>query len=269
MATTPSFKLLAVVAVDSAQRVRCQQPHCGHSVYARIHIVEEDDQLLVLGADCFAKRYGEARAAAFTGSGSSGGRILTDEERELLLTNTRVLLAKFEAERQRELELAEAKCQKELELADAKLVALREKFTAGQALLGSPDPQSPDPWQRPLIDSEPMPSEVIQLPAWAGLKKPNSSFFAYDMGNGHCWVLMQSASHTGCFIAPAPSPFESWDEALPASLGSVDFEREVYASDSNINDLVAWFRLRRPKGSRIDSDAAAIQKFALSLQTST
>ncbi len=83
------------------------------------------------------------------------------------------------------------------------------------------------------------------------------------MGNGQCWVLIQSASHTGCFIAPAPTPFEGWDEALPLSLGKVDAEREVYVSDRSINELVGWFAPRQKVGTRIDSDAAAIQRFAL------
>ena len=83
------------------------------------------------------------------------------------------------------------------------------------------------------------------------------------MGNGQCRVLIQSASHAGCFIAPAPTPFEGWDEALPPSIGAVDAEREVYVSDSGINALVPWFASRQKAGTRIDSDAAAIQRFAM------
>ncbi|MDR3368158.1 hypothetical protein [Rhodoferax sp.] len=83
------------------------------------------------------------------------------------------------------------------------------------------------------------------------------------MGNGQCWVLIHSASHAGCFIAPVPTPFEGRDEALPPSLGKVDAEREVYVSDSSINVLVGWFAYHQRAGSRIDSDAAAIQRFAV------
>ena len=220
-------------------------------------------QLLVLGSDCFAKRYGENHITDFRGYGSGGGRVLTEAERELLSNNTKALLAQFEAEHQRELELAEERCQKERELVEAKLITERELFAAKQAQLRSSHIRSPDPLQQPMIDLDPTPLEVIPLPTWAILKKPNSSFFAYSMGNGQCWVLMRSASHAGCFIAPAPTPFESWDEALPSSLGSVDLEREVYVSNSNINALTAWFASRCTNGSRIDSDAAAIQKFTM------
>lgn len=253
--TEQSIKLRAIVAVDPADRVRCQQPHCGRGVYARIHVVEEDGQLLVLGSDCFTKRYGEGKATDFHEHGSGGGRLLTDAERELLLNNTKALLAQFEAERQ-----------KERELAEAKLASLRELFAARQARFESSQVQAPELWQQPEIDTEQQPTEEIPLPTWASLKKPNSSLFAYGMGNGQYWVLIQSSSHAGCFIAPAPTPFESWDEALPASIGSVDAEREVYVSDKSINDLVSWFVIRCTNGSRIDSDAAAIQRFALATQ---
>jgi hypothetical protein len=83
------------------------------------------------------------------------------------------------------------------------------------------------------------------------------------MEEGQFWVLMQSATHDGCFIAPAPTAFESWDEALPPSLGTVDVARNVYISHMNINDLIAWFSSRCRKGSRIDSDAVAIHQFTL------
>ena len=36
------FRLRAIVTVDEQDRVRCQQPGCGHSVYAAIHVVEEN-----------------------------------------------------------------------------------------------------------------------------------------------------------------------------------------------------------------------------------
>lgn len=34
-------KLLAIVSVDPAKRVQCQNPGCGHGVYAAIHVVEK------------------------------------------------------------------------------------------------------------------------------------------------------------------------------------------------------------------------------------
>lgn len=250
--TKQLFKLLAIVAVDPVRRVRCQQPHCGHSVYARIHVVEEAGQLLVLGSDCFAKRYGEGHTSGFRGYGAGGGRVLTEAERELLLNNTAALLEQFEAERQRKLELAEAK-----------LSALRKQFAAQPKRYGPLHVRKPDLQHQSRTNTEP--SIIEALPMWASLKKPNSSFFAYGVGNGQCWVVMQSATHAGCFIAPSPTPFESWDEALPQTIGNVDVERRIYVSQKGINALVSWFMARCTNGSRIDSSAAAIQRFALGI----
>lgn len=246
-----SFKLLAIVAVDPVRRIRCQQPHCGHSVYAKIHVVEEAGILFVLGSDCFAKRYGEGHPKEFHGYGFGGGRVLTEAEREMLLTNTAALLAQFEAERIEERALAEAK-----------LTAIRERLAEQSENNRLTELHRQDNWQQSRIDSEPELSQAVALPMWTSLKKPNSSFFAYGMGEGQYWVLMQSAIHSGCFIAPAPMPFESRDESLPPPIGVVDIEREVYSSDRDIDELLNWFASRCTAGSRIDSSAEAIQNFA-------
>lgn len=78
-------------------------------VYARIHVVEDAGELIGLGSDCFAKRYGEGHAKGFQGRGAGGGRMLTQAEREMLLHSTAALLAQFEFERRKEQELVEAK----------------------------------------------------------------------------------------------------------------------------------------------------------------
>ena len=55
---------------------------------------------MVLGSDCFAKRYGLGGATGFRGYGAGGGgRQLTEAERDRLLHNTAALLELFEAER--------------------------------------------------------------------------------------------------------------------------------------------------------------------------
>jgi hypothetical protein len=249
--TQRPFILRAIVAVERTLRVRCQQPHCGHSVYARIHVVEEAEELLVLGSDCFAKRYGVSSTANFGGFGGGGGRALTDAERELLSSNTALLLAQFEQERA-EQDGRDA----------AKLEALRQHAELHRHFAPTSQPVNSAPWQSHRMELEPTARASAPLPPWAELKKPNSSFFAYGTEDGQCWVLMQSGIHDGCFVVPAPIPFESWDEALPPSIGSVDWERNLYVSQRNINDLTTWFSIRCRKGSRIDSDAAAIQQFA-------
>lgn len=92
-------RLLAIVEVDHDQRVRCGNPGCGHSVYKAIHVVQDGQELLVLGSTCFEKRYGLGALGA-PHYGGGGGRRLTSEERELLLHNTQALLQQFEAEQE-------------------------------------------------------------------------------------------------------------------------------------------------------------------------
>ena len=51
MENTPAQKhprLLAIVSVPPQKRVVCQQPGCGHGVYATIHVTEDSGQFLVL-----------------------------------------------------------------------------------------------------------------------------------------------------------------------------------------------------------------------------
>lgn len=177
--------------------------------------------------------------------------MLTEAERDMLLNNTTELLAQFEAERVKERELAEAKLKalRELQAQRLSVRDLRPMFQAQAEVTISPAED------RQLIEATP-------LPAWADLKKPRSSFFAYGMDNGHCWVAMESATHAGCFIAPEPMPFDSWDEALPPGVGRPDISIGAYVSDKDINVLSGWFSARQTKGSRIDSDAAAIQRYA-------
>lgn len=101
-------RLLAIVGVPPEERVLCGQPGCRHSVYAEIHVVQDEGRVLVLGSTCFAKRYGSAKALGSASYGGGGGRRLTPEERLLLVENTTGLLAQFERERQQMVELARA-----------------------------------------------------------------------------------------------------------------------------------------------------------------
>ncbi len=103
MNTKTDHKLVAIVAVEPDDRVRCGQPGCGHSVYARIHIVRDGDELIVLGSTCFEKRYGSSSALGSAKYGGSNGRRLTVEERQLLVSNTALLLSHFEDERAHDL----------------------------------------------------------------------------------------------------------------------------------------------------------------------
>ena len=109
---TTSSKLMAIVEVDKAERVYCAQPGCHHTVYKAIHVVREDDRLLVLGSTCFQKRFGSLTALGKAQHWGGNGKVLTSEERALLAENTQALLARFEAEEARLREEAEQKLQR-------------------------------------------------------------------------------------------------------------------------------------------------------------
>ena len=90
--------LLAVLEVDYAQRVRCQAPACGKSVYRRIHVVEQEDGLRVLGEDCCSRLFGWDKNRPAPRLAVPEGRRLNTSERELLVANTDLLLASLASE---------------------------------------------------------------------------------------------------------------------------------------------------------------------------
>lgn len=95
-----SAKLLAVVGFERQQdRIKCGHPGCNHYVYKRIHVVESGGEISLLGSTCFAKKYqGKEPLGAAKFGGGGDGKILTHEERELLLQNTAALIARFHDE---------------------------------------------------------------------------------------------------------------------------------------------------------------------------
>ena len=95
-----SSGLLAVIEVPYEARVRCMAPGCGHSVYKRVHIVRQSAKLLVLGSSCFSRIYaGQSVSTSSPRFTTTTGRLLTEEERALLTSNTERLIGQFEAER--------------------------------------------------------------------------------------------------------------------------------------------------------------------------
>jgi len=93
-------KLLSIVEVDKDSRVYYQAPDCNRTVYKRIHVVEDDGEILVLGSQCYSILYdNEGRAKDYSYFTGTESRKLTAEERNLLLENTRKLIAQFESEK--------------------------------------------------------------------------------------------------------------------------------------------------------------------------
>lgn len=184
-------QLLAIVSVAYADRVRCGQPTCGHSVYRRIHVVRENEKLLVLGSTCFAKRYGNDRALGPAHFGSGDGRVLTDEERKLLLNNTETLIAQFEEE--------------------ARLVQAAHSKLAPANLPPNPANTSA------RLPAAHFPQET----PWAWVK-PLTSVIYLKLKDGSGWIRAQRKDDQHLLL-PWPV-FEGWDEALPPLFGPIDGE---------------------------------------------
>jgi hypothetical protein len=92
--------LLAVVEVDKADRIQCQAEGCGHSVYKRIHVVLAGLEFKVLGSQCYERLYGQATPAGQAPQyGTGTGRLLTPEERLVLMENTAAFIDALEAKR--------------------------------------------------------------------------------------------------------------------------------------------------------------------------
>ena len=155
--------LLAVVEVPQSDRVICRAPGCKHPVYKRIHVVLENGAITVLGSECFKKLFGEKLSTP--SYGTSEGRLLTPEERQLLIDNTARLIEQFEVEHLVTLEKARL----------AEEQAARAKFTAIQ------NAQKPSPQTISASDSR-LQSALLQakqefrsqgidpdLPGWRGL----------------------------------------------------------------------------------------------------
>ena len=212
-------RLRAVVAVSVENRVQCQQPGCGHSVHAAIHVVEEYGRLLVLGSTCFAKRYGGIRALGQAEHGGAGGRKLTDEERLLLIQNTEALLAHFELQEFARAEAAalvlkQAQVEQSLRTHQGadKLQALNAADKERQAALASGADnrglalprRSPWIWQR-----------------------DGTSVAVFTAPSGDHWVRVQH--HDGSQkLVPWPQ-FPGWEFSLPAGVGVPDASLGVVA----------------------------------------
>jgi hypothetical protein len=125
--TTIAPILLAVVEVAREDRVLCMAPGCNHSVFRRIHVVFEDGRITVVGSECFKKFFTTLSASAPRPKyGSSGGRLLTADERQLLIENRELLIQQFEEEYQTEL--------KRLAEAEAVRQAARERAAEAEAM---------------------------------------------------------------------------------------------------------------------------------------
>ncbi len=218
---TPAAHLLAIVSVPPTKRVQCQNPGCGHGVYAAIHVVEDGGQLVVLGSTCFAKRYGSGHALGKPSYSAGGGNgdMLSDEERQMLTDNTAALIAMFKARH----ELA-------LTAAAEKLKALRSRFAQNAE------------FQRPA-QSPPLPrTPTFNHRPWAWQHQRNTSVAIFSSACGQNWLRVQHQDGTHKLV-PWPM-FDGWDEALPPSCGVPDLDLQAYSP----SDLLEAFATLKQLG---------------------
>jgi hypothetical protein len=88
--------LLAIYEVEWEHRIRCQAPGCVRSVHKRVHVVREAGRLMVIGSTCSSRLFGFGTGRDSPRYGSVAGQRLTDEERQLLISNTEELMARLE-----------------------------------------------------------------------------------------------------------------------------------------------------------------------------
>lgn len=205
--------LLAIVAVPPSKAVSCQAPGCGHRVYAAVHVVEDAGQTLVLGSTCYAKRYGASSALgspSYT-SGGSGGKALTDEERDLLAANAAELVQRFR------------------DAHEAQLAAARAQLQAQRA--------RPTPFAIPARPPAPSPPQH----PWPWQHKRNTSVALVRGPDDQNWVRVQH--HNGSqMLVPWPV-FDGWDEALPPVCGIPDLELQAYAVPNIVEALQSMRRI--------------------------
>lgn len=211
-------RLHAVVSLQSSQRVRCQQPGCGHSIYASVYVVEEGGQLMVLGSTCFAKRYGGLGALGSARHGGASGLRLTEEEIALLEHNTRSLLAMFDVRQEQERMSREREA---LERATGRIRSLQSHHDHDISGVGSlgrlDDPASPWSWQK---------------------RGTRLAMFQSPRGQSWFWVRHRDGSQK---LVPWPK-IRDWAGALP--VGSIDEELGALT----ITDVAAALEMLKHEG---------------------
>lgn len=193
-----SARLLAIVSVNQSQRIQCQNPGCGHGVYAAIHVVEDEGKLMVLGSTCFAKRYGGMAALGGAVYGAGGGATLSQAQRDQLASNTANFIAQVKAHHEELMAQAQDKLRKSQErMAQMRRVRF-EIFRPAAPTVRNPIPSHPWPWQH----------------------RQNSSVAVLRAPGGQAWIRVthSDGSHK---LLPWP-PFPGWESALPAFCGRAD-----------------------------------------------
>lgn len=243
-----SAQLLAIVEVDKAARVQCQEPGCGHSIYKAVHVVEDSGICIVLGSTCFAKRYGSLSALGGPSHGSGSGRKLTDEERALLEHNTKELIARFAAEKAAQ---------------EARLKERLQALKSHASVVGSGFERHLAQWKAPPpVRAAHGPGMIPARPGPWPWMKPMTSMAYFKLRDGSGWVRVQRSDGQQ-MLAPLPE-FDGWDEALPALVGAPSSEHTAYVVPDTAR-AIAYLR-ERSTYERVSGVFAEIEAMAKSKQ---
>jgi hypothetical protein len=224
----PPARLMAIVAVAPENRILCQEPGCGHSVYAAIHVVELDGHLIAMGSSCFAKRFGSnsALGAPKYTAGGVHQRPLSEEERAMLVSNTAALLDKFAADAAQQRAEALAKLQ------GLRALNAGKTYTPDRA----PYPTRQAPPQAPAFSGSPVRSP------WPWQHERNTSVALFRGPTGQHWVRVQHKDGSQKLV-PWPI-FEGWEIVLPPSCGRADVDLKAYA----VPDIIIAVRTLKALG---------------------
>lgn len=87
------FDLVAILTVPKDKRVYCQHEGCNKTIYKEIHVLKSVEGFTIVGSTCFSKHFaGCTINRSLIGGCGSDVHNLTDNERDLLLSNTASLL---------------------------------------------------------------------------------------------------------------------------------------------------------------------------------
>lgn len=226
-------RLLAIVSVNQENRVRCMFPNCNHPIHKRIYVVDDAGDIKLIGSTCITK---DGYAAGIDLSqpaysvSSGNGRELTEEERQILISNTHELLARLKNEY-------------EAQLASEALQAL----AMSQALAAKARPTNSPP-SRPT--PAPMPPKLVvgealrnALPPWPWVDPLRSVLFI-QMADGSSWLRVQSRDSGSHHLIPYPE-FVGWQDYLPSHLGHLNSTRDGIEVPS-IGPALMFLRAQKP-----------------------
>lgn len=127
--------LLAIIEVPKEDRVLCQFKGCNHPIYKRVHVVEINEQLLVIGSTCYSKhfkKYINNKLPTYT---SSDGKTLTEEERKLLRKNTLKLVQRLKQDHLDQIDYEKKqKIKIEAELKNIKEIPIKQFISSNEPL---------------------------------------------------------------------------------------------------------------------------------------